>query len=226
MHGRPEPRNAPVGTAAGAPVRREAAPQDLALLKAARIQKAKESSRKTACVLFAIAGALFLGVLVPTLLTAMHTVDQEPLRIPESQIPYVFLRFLVKFLVLVICAAAGCGPGAALLAGYFLYRLMKHPCTKEADERAAISHGAKLGALFAFFNLPGFLALVFLYYEDFAFLRVLALFMITGATCGGWIGWQAYRAHHLERGFFPRFTLGTLVSLALGWGALLVLFGP
>jgi hypothetical protein len=201
-------------------------PPDQAQLKAARILRAKESSRKVSCVLLAIAGALFLGVLVPTLLTAMHTVDQEPLRIPASEVPYIFLRFLIRFLILIVCASVGCGPGAAILTAIFLYRLMKNPCSKEPDERAVISLGARSGALYAFFNLPGFLALVFLYYEDFAFLRVLALFMITGATCGGWIGWQAYRAHHLERGFFPRFSLGTLVSLALGWGALLILFGP
>ncbi|MCW8132016.1 MAG: hypothetical protein KIS92_16840 [Planctomycetota bacterium] len=182
--------------------------------------------RRTSCMLWAFLGSIVLGVIVPTALTTMHTVDAEPFRIPDSEVPFVAFRFLIKFGVLAICAAVGCGPGALILTGILLHRMMKHPGSQAPDERPLILRAAWLGAIFSFANLPGLLALIFLATEEWAFARIVALYMITGATCGGWIGWQAYRAHHLDRGFMPRFTLGTLISLTMGWGGLLILFGP
>jgi len=57
-------------------------------------------------------------------------------------------------------------------------------------------------------------------------LRIALLFVVTGATCGAWIAWQAYRERHPERGFFPRFSLRTLIVGAFSWGLLLAVYMP
>ena len=43
---------------------------------------------------------------------------------------------------------------------------------------------------------------------------------------GAWIAWQAYRERHAERGFFPRFSLRTLIVGTFSWGVLLAVFMP
>jgi len=194
--------------------------------KAQAAQRRRATARRFKSALWALLGAVVLGVVVPTLLTAMHTYDAEPMNVSASQVSGAFGRFVLKFLMLMVFAGLGCAPGAVLLALLLFYFLQKHPESKLEHERALIERGAKRGALAAFANLPGFLALVFLWQEDFAILRVLLLFLVTGTTCGAWIGWQAYRASHMDRSLFPRFTMGTLLALVMSWGVLLVLFGP
>ncbi len=57
-------------------------------------------------------------------------------------------------------------------------------------------------------------------------MRVVALFAITGATCGAWIGWQVYRERHPGTPLLPRFKLSTLLLLVIAWGFVLLLFRP
>jgi hypothetical protein len=172
----------------------------------------------------ALAGALVLCVLVPCVLTwcrtqgaPFGTFDSGPPAPGWSPLQLVALLFCTFFL---------CGPGALLLAYLMLLRLRRFAGLGESAERPAITHGALWGTLIGFLDFPGYLALSFFAKDPYGLLRVAVLFAVTGATCGAWVAWQAYRERHPERGFFPRFSLRTLVVGVLAWGVLLGLFFP
>jgi hypothetical protein len=78
-----------------------------------------------------------------------------------------------------------------------------------------------LGVACAFLNLPGYAAGMYV-----GLPRLLALFVVAGATCGLWIAWQAYRNIHPEAGCFPQYRLSTLLMLVIAWGVVLALFTP
>mgnify|MGYP001616675931 CR=1 FL=1 len=82
-----------------------------------------------------------------------------------------------------------------------------------------------VGSVIAFLNLPAHLsAVLFEWDSSLDLLRYILLFIVSGASCGAWIGWQAYRAENPQAGFFPPCSLKTLLGVVLAWGALLALF--
>ena len=126
-----------------------------------------------------------------------------------------------------------------------MWRLRALIMRRQATQVKALGWGSLIGAGFSFLNLPvyfcaGYVAIIemgmhrmdrvvmgFLGQEPLEyFSRAFVLFTFTGATCGAWVGWQAYKERHPKCGFFPRFSLRTLVLLAMGWGMLLALFMP
>lgn len=78
----------------------------------------------------------------------------------------------------------------------------------------------------SFFNVPGYLAIEFFRADPYSPFNFLALFAVTGFTCGIWIGWQAWMEENPSAGAIPRFSLRTLVLFMIGWGVLLALFMP
>ena len=172
----------------------------------------------------ALAGTLVLCVLVPCVLTWCRTqgapfpmFDDDPPALRWNSLQLIALFFCTFFL---------CGPGALLLAYLMLLRLRRFAGLGEGAERPAITHGALWGTLIGFLDFPGYLAFFLFDKDPYGILRVAVLFAVTGATCGAWIAWQAYRERHPERGFLPRFSLRTLVVGVLAWGVLLGLFFP
>ncbi|HYF50669.1 MAG TPA: hypothetical protein VEJ63_14750, partial [Planctomycetota bacterium] len=127
-------------------------------------------------------------------------------------------RFLDECAGLEIIATIFCGPGA-LIIGFLLYTFLKGFEASVVRERILCSMW--VGALLAFFNFPGYLALAFV---DLS--RVVALFLVAGASSGAWLAWQAYRSQNPGAPIFPRFSLGTLMLIVLAWGALLLIFAP
>ncbi|MCW8132018.1 MAG: hypothetical protein KIS92_16850 [Planctomycetota bacterium] len=122
-------------------------------------------------------------------------------------------------------SALACGTFSLFLA-IMLKRHLVNTCSEQTESKALERRSAKLGALVAFLNFPGYLALVLFPLQVRSFFQVLLLFLVTGATCGLWIGWQAYRVYQPDLGFVPRFTLRTLMALVFAWGVLLALFSP
>ena len=177
--------------------------------------------------IYALAGALIIGVLLPCVFTWWHThglylgfkdVD-NPAKAPELG--------LEPLLHLLLLAGLFCGPGALIL-GLILMAFQRQDAARlEDDEGNFIWRGAWAGVGLAYLNFPGYFS-VFLFERgiEAAAFRTGTLFFVTGATCGAWISWQAYKESHPERGFLPRFSLRTLLLLTFGWGGLLWLFMP
>jgi len=175
---------------------------------------------------WAVFGIMAVGILIPCVLTWLHAHgDLFPavfLEVNENRMPWN----LFDLMFLLFIALIGCGPGAFLL-GLFAFTTMRRArCLKASRENEAMRHGALLGAALAFANFPGYLSAVFYEGEDLIALRIALLFVVTGATCGAWIAWQAYRERHPERGLFPRFSLRTLIVGAFSWGLLLAVYMP
>jgi hypothetical protein len=177
---------------------------------------------------WAFVGVLAVGVTVPCVLTWLHNYGGlfPPSHAADSVSPRLWN--VVDLLLLEGIALIGCGPGAVLLTLVLFHLMRKSRYLERATERDAMVLGAGAGAVMAFLNFPGYLSGVF--YNDIdsdvTLVRIAILFAITGATCGAWTAWQAYRARHPERKLFPRFSLGTLICWALAWGVLLTVFMP
>ncbi|MCW8132023.1 MAG: hypothetical protein KIS92_16875 [Planctomycetota bacterium] len=175
----------------------------------------------------AFGGALLICVLMPVLLTWMRfngaPFDQvmpdgshgAPAR-PWSLEDLVGLGFFTIIL---------CGPGALVLTYALFSALRAHLRSAPRTAAGCLLRAALQGGALAFLNLPGYLAFAF-FQDPFSLIRVGALFAVTGATSGLWIGWQAWREDRPQERAFPRFSLRTLVLLALAWGVLLALFMP
>ena len=177
---------------------------------------------------WAIGGVLVVGIFVPCLLTWLHAhgglfpfldfPDSDVVRTPWNPTDLALLQLV---------ALVGCGPGALLLTMGLFAAARKSPRLAEPRENEIMRLGALSGALLSFANFPGYLSGVFYSSETYlTILRIGLLFAVTGATCGAWIAWQAYRERHPERGFLPRFSLRTLIAGAFSWGLLLFVFMP
>ncbi len=175
----------------------------------------------------ALMGALLFGVIPPCVLTWIHW-RGSPSSWSLFGPPYTIKggwTFFDLFHLFVVGTIFG-GPGIFLISALLLSHLYAF-AEKHADrERHSILRGAIVGAFIAFLNIPCYLVGVLCEPDPLTWVRLVALFAFTGATCGAWLGWQAFRSIQPGRSFFPRFSLRTLVLLALGWGVLLALFMP
>lgn len=96
----------------------------------------------------------------------------------------------------------------------------------DSTRRAAIHFGMWAGALLAFANLPGYFVAGILKQQPWWGLKMALLFAVAGASSGMWIAWQAYRAVHPEKRFWPQYSLATLLIVVIAWGALMGVFAP
>lgn len=176
--------------------------------------------------LFSIVGAVIIGVTLPTLLILWHT---KFLTVTGRGTPpaLAFPHVLVISLALEAAATAFCGPGAVFL-GLLLYAgLSGGPKNPPLPARKSIKQGAIWGAGIAFLNLPGYLVLVVLDMNTpMGWLQLVLLFVVSGASCGMWIGWQAFRSDHPDASVFPQYSLKALMALVISWGVLLAVFNP
>ncbi|MCW8132017.1 MAG: hypothetical protein KIS92_16845 [Planctomycetota bacterium] len=166
----------------------------------------------------AIVGSIFIGALLPSLLVWVHRCgapfrhDGEPWQ-------------LSQLVLLQVMAGLGCGLFSFFIAFFFKRKILRD--YGEQVELSVLERGAaRLGAIVGFLNLPGYYAGFFFPSGWLSIVRIFVLFVVTGVTCGLWIGWQAYRMYHPKEGIWPRFSLRTMMVLVLAWGLLLALFSP
>lgn len=175
----------------------------------------------------ALAGSVLFGVIIPCFLTWIALFGGANVSATNGlETVSQFQWNVVELLVLIAFALLFCSPGAMVLSSILFFIFRKLKCVESESERELIQLGVISGALVSVLNFPGFAALFFLEQYPLAWLRIVLLFVITGATCGAWTAWQAYREAHPERGFLPRFTMITLLILAISWGLLLMVFMP
>ena len=180
-------------------------------------------------LLSAWAGALALGVLVPSVLTWMARSGTDyPIELIDDGTTTAKWEYwnVDSLFQLMFMALAFCGPGIVIITLILYVGFRKGRSVQQDDEGPAMRTGVICGAAISWLNFPALLVRIFLDQYPLATLRVIVLFLVTGATCGGWIAWQAYREAHPERRWFPRFTMGTLLVLTLSWGLLLMIFMP
>ncbi len=177
----------------------------------------------------ALLGAFLLGVIVPCLLTVLQANPAEfgGSGMNHHHVNTTFFSSRSNMLAgLLIFAGVFCGPGALLLAAIIMWELRRAIQAERRTHDFWIRRGCLWGALSAFLNVPGYMAVAFLREDGFSVLRLIALFAVSGATCGAWIGWQAWQEVDLDTPFIPRFSLRMLILLSMGWGGLLWLFLP
>jgi hypothetical protein len=177
------------------------------------------------------AGSLIIGVTLPVLLTCWHTWPGGPGMV--SMMGDVDLQqyrdggigqFLWLSAVLQVTALILCGPGAVILAAviYANFREMyEHDDKVQSRQTPPFISMMLVGTVAAFLNLPAYASAEFVQPA-----RMIILFIVAGATCGLWIGWQAWRATHPEERWLPKFSLATLLLLAIAWGGLMLIFAP
>ena len=135
---------------------------------------------------------------------------------------------LTELIELELGAIIFCGPGAFIISVVLYTRgqslLLRNP---DWTQQQLLARSAMMGIVSAFINLPGWLAIAIMPDDEtFIVARVLILFAVAGASAGFWIGWQVWRASHPEAGFWPRFSLKTLMLVVYAWGVLLAIFAP
>jgi hypothetical protein len=157
------------------------------------------------------AGTL-IGILVPACVLCLSIWSGfVPLRGRDvGSGPFNF--FLLKAALLV------CAPGGLLLSFILYFSLRRLPPTIPREKLILLS--VLRGALMSFLNIPA----AFGAFVVPSAVHLFALFLVSGASAGAWIGWHVYRSHHPESPFLPRYSLGTLLLLAVAWGGLLALF--
>ena len=181
--------------------------------------------------LMACAGAIVIGVTLPTLLVCWNASTPLTSLILDGGGPISpsIAQVMEDFILVEIIATVGCGPGALCL-GLLLYgRLSRRAKEQQTEASALIKRGLFFGMGLAYLNLPGYLAIIFMPsqdHPDIKFAKIMLLFAVSGASCGVWIAWQAYRSAHEGERFLPRFTLSTLMGLVFGWGLLMAVFAP
>ena len=198
---------------------------------------AYDASRYFPCWFAACAGVLSVGILVPVLLAMLHTNGQPTtaMQFNDSYKPYKHPRpeehpdtskVITEFLQVEFAATLFCGPGAFILT-LILYALLKGTHDEYRSPNRMIASGIRWGIVMAFANIPGYLSgAVIGWNNPHVEIRLALLFASAGAVSGGWIGWQAWRATHLEAGFFPQFSLSTLFMAMIALAALLAIFAP
>jgi hypothetical protein len=186
------------------------------------------------CWLWALIGAVVLGVTLPTILVCWTGGREGPWAFdfgpgappaPPANADIDWSRLIMDWIGTQVVATIGCGPGAIVL-GLWLFAGGKMRATHDtATLHSTVKYGIITGCVLAFLNLPGYLANVLI--REGALYKVPLLFAVAGASSGAWIAWQAWRAvHPEERNFWPRFSLGTLMVFVIGWGALMAVFAP
>ena len=174
----------------------------------------------------AVFGAVVLGVLVPCALAAMQI--EFPVH-GDGDVDTTVTsidRYLQNAVILSFFAGFFCGPGAVILAAVIMIWLRRKLRNEACAQSGLIRQACLMGIVAAFLNLPGYMCGGILPHDHLREIRVVTLFVVTGATCGAWIGWQAWRERDPKAGFIPRFSLRLLILLTLGWGILLALFIP
>jgi len=181
------------------------------------------------CWLTAAGGAVLLGVTVPVLLACFHTSFDWQKSSRPGFVGGGPLLAVQQFLWLEAIALFWCGPGALILS-LILYSILKNNnvgMTTAESPDGILRRGRWTGVVLAFVNLPGYLSGFVLGWEKpFTEVRVALLFITAGGIAGSWIGWQAYRFHHLEAGVMLRYSLTTLMICVFVFGALLTVFAP
>lgn len=173
------------------------------------------SDRPKPSVLTGALGAQVFSLLVPCVL--MWWTNAGALRVFSSQ------RWSVgNMIALVITAVILCSPGTLVL-GLILVAIVRRrsETTGEQLKRRVVREGAIYGALLAFLNVPAYLG--FIHVGNPGFIPILG---VGGAMAGSWIGWRVYGKLEPPQPFWPRFSLGTLLLLVLGWAALFFLYAP
>lgn len=189
------------------------------------------------CYALACLFSVTIGLYVPVALAMLYASGQpatlsehnespkkwkHPPPKPHPELKIVFDQFAQ----LLFGATLLCGPGAFILT-LSLLKILQGRVQSSISAHDMIVKGASGGALLAFANIPGYLCgFIIGWQEPFAEIRIALLFLAAGAVSGGWIGWQAWRIHHSEAGFFPQFSLRSLLLCTLGIGTLLAVFSP
>ena len=171
----------------------------------------------------AIGGTVALGLALPILMlwwhfrgTAAAFVRGGP---PEEWNIHAFFFLLGH--------AASVGSWIAAAFSIVLLRtLRRYTEVNRFGEDPVIIIGAGAGMLASLLGMPSYFAIRFPAPSALDEVRFLFLLLATGATCGAWIGWQAYRERWRARGPLPRFSLLSLIVLTLCWGALVGLYAP
>lgn len=170
-------------------------------------------------------GSISVGIALPSFLTILYIS-----KTPEFQRSPVY-----DTLILLALAFIGCSPLAVLLS-VILFAFLSTKVHKWTLRRA-INLSALGGVLLAFLNIPGYGVFFYIIMHlgnnlmsDWLaltlILRVALLFIVAGASCGMWIGWQAWRSFSIDSKFIPRFSLGTLMLLVLMWATVMLAFQP
>jgi len=108
-----------------------------------------------------------------------------------------------------------------------LYKILKSGRDPCVDANSMIASGARWGVVMAFANIPGYLSGTIIGWNNpHIEIRLALLFASAGAVSGAWTGWQAWRATHPDAGFFPQFSLGTLLGATMALATLLAVFAP
>ena len=194
------------------------------------------------CCFFACTGAFIIGVTLPTLLILWHRglTHSDRIMTPGwiKMTEMSFKSIIETALWLFSGVSVFCGPGTVLLSLLLYFILRKDVLSQLESSGLLLLRGAMLGAVLAFANQPGWSAWQLFTTElwnpqppalavrAMVILRFVLLFSVTGASCGAWIAWQAYRSHHPSEGQIPKYSLRTMMMLVLLWGALLALFSP
>jgi magnesium-transporting ATPase (P-type) len=178
-------------------------------------------------------GVLSIGTVLPCVLTWIHRsgnlhfalnfLADHPKLKPNHIDETWLIEDLISILFMGVCSSGLVGMALGLWLRSELRRRAK---ANAWNERKIILAGAGSGIFVAFLDFPAYSCYACFHEESLAALLVVVLFAVTGATCGLWVGWQVYRSFHPELGIVPRFSLRTLILLALAWGVLLWLFKP
>ena len=190
--------------------------------------KGARATVESQCWLWALIGAVVIGVTLPTLLVCWNCGERGPLDFdPVPAVPgggVDWLHLVENWVGLQVVATIFCGPGAIIL-GWVLYTFCKKRCLDESKTlRDIVVFGMWFGGIAAFLNFPGLLSANLL--RKNSIVLVPLLFAVAGASCGAWVAWQAWRATHSQERFWPRFSLATLMIAVFAWGILLAVFAP
>lgn len=170
-------------------------------------------------------GSVVFGITLPVMMACLASggTPVRPCHPPEFP-PFSLVveqLFMLEFIALLFC-----GPGAVILAS-ILYVFVRDKYAPHMEQKQLLAKGMVGGAMLAFANVPGYLSGAMLGWErPLTEIRVALLFISAGVVSGSWIAWQAYRMHHAEAGFFPQYSLKTLVLVMLSLGAVLAVFSP
>lgn len=181
---------------------------------------AKKTSSNLTTVLSAALGSVIVGVTLPVLMVCYHNANSN-----INIHGYMQVAIIIAYLE--IAATIVCGPGAVLLSVLLLIYMSRRR-DQYADSHQLVTASMWRGAVISFLNFPGLLAMGLVGPEDSAMpvVRIIAMFLVAGASSGAWVGWQVYRQSHPDTPLLPRYRLSTLLLLVIAWGALMGIFAP
>lgn len=179
-------------------------------------------------VFFSAVVSIIVGVTIPVLLVCWHNSKEITKQLQLSAEAEVSMTLADRARALVsleMIATIFCGPGAVVLSAMLFSFLSHNKQNYGAD--SFLKTGLFGGAALSFFNFPGLLSGTVLGDSGpMVVVRVGLLFIVAGATCGAWTGWQVYRSAHRDAPFLPRYRLSTLLGLVFAWALLLAIFAP